>query len=86
ARGGIVDQEALYEALRQGVIAAAGLDVTDPEPIPPTLPILDLPNVTILPHTGSASRKTRDLMAGMAADNLLAGLRGEPLPNVVPPV
>jgi len=83
ARGGVVDQEALYDALRNGVIGGAALDVTDPEPLPPDHPLLALSNVTIVPHVGSASKWTRDQMAIMAADNLIAGLKGEPLPNEV---
>jgi len=83
ARGGLVDQTALYDALTSGEVSGAALDVTDPEPLPLGEPLLTLPNVIILPHIGSASRRTRDLMASMAADNLLAGLRGEPLPNAV---
>jgi glyoxylate reductase len=83
ARGGVVDQAALCDALKNGVIAGAALDVCTPEPIPLDDPLLTLPNVTLLPHIGSASRKTRDLMASMAADNLLAGVFGEPLPNCV---
>lgn len=82
-RGGTVDQAALYDALTSGVIRAAALDVTDPEPLPADHPLLTLPNVVIVPHIGSASVRTRDRMASMAADNLLAGLRGEPLPNAV---
>jgi glyoxylate reductase len=83
ARGPIVDQQALYEALKDGVIGGAALDVTNPEPLPQDDPLLTLPNVTIVPHIGSASIKTRNRMASMAADNLLAGLRGEKLPNSV---
>jgi len=83
ARGGIVEQDALYAALQNGIIAAAALDVTDPEPLPADHPLLTLPNALILPHIGSASHHTRDMMASMAADNLLAGLRGEPLPHAV---
>lgn len=83
ARGGVVDQRALYDALVGGVIGGAALDVTDPEPMPPDDPLLRLSNVTIVPHIGSASQRTRDKMARMAADNLLAGVRGEPLPNRV---
>ncbi len=85
ARGGVVDPEALREALREGWIAAAALDVTEPEPIPPDDPLLRLPNCIVVPHIGSASVATRTKMALMAAENLLAGLRGEPLPNCVNP-
>ncbi len=83
SRGGLVDQVALYEALTNGVIRAAALDVTDPEPLAADHPLLKLPNVVVVPHIGSASVQTRDRMASMAADNLLAGLRGEALPNQV---
>lgn len=83
ARGPIVDQKALYDALRNGTIAYAALDVTDPEPIPVSDPLLALPNITIVPHIGSASVRTRNRMAEIAANNLLAGLRGDPLPNQV---
>ena len=83
ARGPIVDQQALYEALNRGDIAHAALDVTDPEPIPADDPLLKLPNVTVVPHIGSASIHTRNRMAEIAADNLLAGLRGDPLPHPV---
>ncbi|MCD6291518.1 MAG: D-glycerate dehydrogenase [Anaerolineae bacterium] len=85
ARGPIVDTEALAEALEQGKIRAAGLDVTDPEPINRDNPLLKLPNCVITPHIASASVATRGLMARMAAENLLAGLRGERLPNCVNP-
>ena len=83
ARGGIVDQKALYQALKNGVIGGAALDVTDPEPIPLDDPLLTLPNALIVPHIGSASHWTRDQMAIMAAENLIAGVTGQPLPNVV---
>ncbi len=83
ARGGVVDQKALYEALKNGEIGGAALDVTDPEPLPLDSPLLGLPNVTIVPHIGSATIQTRDRMASMAAANLIAGVRGEPLPNAV---
>jgi glyoxylate reductase len=85
SRGPVVDQPALYEALRDGVIAAAALDVTDPEPIPADDPLLSLDNCLIVPHIASASRATRGMMAEMAAANLLAGVRGERLPNPINP-
>ena len=85
SRGPVVDQVALLDALREGHIAAAGLDVTDPEPMLSGNPLLELPNVVILPHIGSASVATRTKMAQMAADNLIAGLRGERLPNCINP-
>ncbi len=85
SRGAVVDQTALYEALKNGVIFSAGLDVTMVEPIPPDDPLLALPNLVIAPHIGSASFPTRRTMAVMAADNLLAGLRGELPPNCVNP-
>jgi len=80
ARGGVVDQAALVRALEQGWIAAAGLDVAEVEPVPPGDALLRAPNVTLLPHIGSASHATRERMASIAVDNCLAGLRGEPLP------
>lgn len=85
ARGPVVDQAALYEALREQCIFAAALDVTDPEPIPPDSPLLTLDNCLIVPHIASASVTTRAKMALMAAENLLAGLRGERLPHCVNP-
>jgi glyoxylate reductase len=85
ARGPVIDQKALYQALRSGQIFAAALDVTEVEPIPPDDPLLTLSNVIILPHIGSASVKTRRNMAIMSADNLIAGLRGEPLPYCINP-
>jgi len=85
SRGGIVDPDSLYEALRDGQIAYAALDVTEPEPIPVDHPLLSLPNCIVVPHIGSASVTTRTKMATMAAENLLAGLRGDPLPHCVNP-
>jgi len=85
SRGPVVDQAALYAALRDGVIAGAALDVTDPEPIAMDDPLLTLENCIIAPHIASASVTTRTKMALMAAENLLAGLRGERLPNPVNP-
>ena len=83
SRGGVVDQDALAEALRSGHLFGAGLDVTDPEPMAPDDPLLELPNCLVLPHIGSASERTRDRMAEKAARNLIAGIRGEPLPDPV---
>jgi len=85
ARGGVVDTEALYDALREGQIACAALDVTEPEPIPADHPLLTLPNCIVVPHIASASVATRTRMATIAAENLLAGLEGEPLPHCVNP-
>ena len=85
SRGPVVDHTALFEALRDGVIAGAGLDVTDPEPIPVDDPLLTLENCLVVPHIASASRATRSKMAEMAAANLLAGVRGERLPTPVNP-
>jgi glyoxylate reductase len=81
ARGGIVDQDALAIALKEGTIAGAALDVTDPEPLPPDHPLLGAPNLIVLPHLGSATHATRERMADLAVDNLLAGLAGESLPH-----
>ncbi len=85
-RGGLVDQEALYEALSEGKLAAAGLDVFDPEPLPATHPLLTLENLMALPHIGSASVTAREGMAVMAARNILAVLveGTAPLSRVMP--
>jgi glyoxylate reductase len=85
SRGPVVDSLALADALRNGGIAAAALDVTDPEPIPMDHPLVGLDNCLIVPHIASASRATRGKMAAMAAANLLAGVRGERLPTPVNP-
>jgi glyoxylate reductase len=85
ARGAIVDPEALYRALRDKTIAGAGLDVTEPEPIPMDSPLLGLDNLVITPHIASASHQTRTRMAVMTAENLLAGLKGERLPYCANP-
>ena len=85
ARGPVVDQRALAEALRAGRPGMAALDVTDPEPIAMDDPLLQLPNAIIAPHIASGSRATRERMAEMAVENLLAGLRGELPPNCVNP-
>lgn len=79
ARGEIVDQDALVEALREHVIFAAGLDVTSPEPLSPSHPLVTLPNAIILPHIGSATETARCEMAEIAVDNVLAGMRDEAL-------
>lgn len=83
ARGGVVDQDALIEALRTGVIAGAALDVTTPEPLPLESPLYTFPNVIITPHIASASFATRSRMASMAAANILAVLSGGPPINPV---
>ena len=83
ARGHVVEHGALYEALVSGQIAGAALDVTEPEPITTTHPLLGLENVLIAPHLGSATVQTRTKMATMAMENLLAGLKGERLPYAV---
>ena len=85
ARGPIVDQKALYSTLKAGEIAYAALDVTETEPIPSDDPLLTLDNVIIAPHIASSSLNARTKMANMATENLLAGLRGERLPNCVNP-
>jgi glyoxylate reductase len=85
SRGPVIDTNALGDALRDGVIAGAALDVTDPEPLPADHPLLSLDNCLVVPHIASASRATRGKMASMAAANLLAGIRGERLPTPVNP-
>jgi glyoxylate reductase len=85
SRGPVVDPDALYQALKEGEIAYAALDVSEPEPINIDSPLLSLPNCVIVPHIASASIATRTRMAEIAAQNLIAGLRGEPLPAWVNP-
>ena len=85
ARGPIVDTEALAAALQAGHIAGAALDVTDPEPMAGDHPLLGAPNLLVIPHLGSATHATRERMADMAVDNMLAGLRGERMPNCANP-
>jgi glyoxylate reductase len=84
ARGAIVDQRALAQALNAKALAGAALDVTDPEPLPPDDPLRQAPNLIVVPHIGSATHTTRERMAALAVDNLLAGLAGEPLPHPAP--
>ncbi len=85
SRGPVVDSQALYAALKSRRIFAAALDVTEPEPLPADSPLLQLDNCLVVPHLGSASRQTRDMMAFLAAQNLIAGLKGERLPHCVNP-
>lgn len=85
ARGGLVDEAALAERLRSGALAAAGLDVFADEPVDPASPLLALENVVVAPHIGSASIRTRERMAELAVENLLAGLEGRPLPACANP-
>ena len=85
SRGPVVDQKALYEALKSGQIFAAGLDVTEVEPIPMDDPLLTLENIIIAPHIASGSVATRTRMANLAAANLIAGLKGEMPPSCVNP-
>lgn len=83
SRGAVVDERALYEALRAGKIAGAGLDVFEEEPVSLTNPLLKLQNVVLAPHISSASVETRARMAEMVAENLIAFFRGEKPPNLV---
>lgn len=83
ARGAIVDTEALYEALRSGQIAHAALDVVDPEPLVGEHKLLTLPNITVTPHIASSTNETRDAMAVLTAENILAGLSGQKMPAQV---
>jgi len=85
ARGPVVDTDALVRALKERWIAAAALDVTDPEPLPADHPLARLPNCIVTPHVGSGTVAARERMAVMAAENLLAGLRGERLPYCANP-
>ncbi|HEU0166228.1 MAG TPA: D-glycerate dehydrogenase, partial [Chloroflexota bacterium] len=79
SRGPVIDPDALYDALKAGTIRGAGLDVTEPEPLPQDHKLLTLPNCVVVPHIASASVATRDAMAVLAAENLFAGLEGKPL-------
>ena len=85
ARGGVVDTDALYDALRLGKVGTAALDVTEPEPLPRDHPILKLSNLTIVPHLGSATVETRKMMADNSVENLMRGLSGRPLLHEVKP-
>ena len=79
SRGAVIDTEAMYEALLSGKLAHAAMDVTDPEPLPGDHKLLSLPNVTVTPHMASATTETRDAMALLTVDNILAGLEGKPM-------
>jgi len=85
ARGGMHNEDDLKQALEEGTIWGAGLDVTNPEPMDKNNALLDMPNVSVLPHIGSATKETRDAMAVLAAKNLIAGLKGKKLPACVNP-
>ena len=83
SRGAVIDTEAMYEALLNGKLAHAAMDVTAPEPLPGDHKLLSLPNVTVTPHMASATTETRDAMALLTVDNILAGLEGKPMPAQV---
>jgi glyoxylate reductase len=85
SRGPVVVEEDLIAALKAGTIFAAGLDVTDPEPPAPDSDLLGLPNLVVAPHIASATVGTRNAMAEICAENLLAGLEGRPLTAWVNP-
>lgn len=85
ARGAIHNEKDLIEALQNKTIWGAGLDVTNPEPMEKNNPLLEMPNVCVLPHIGSATQETRDAMTRIAAENIIAGLKGERLKHVVNP-
>jgi lactate dehydrogenase-like 2-hydroxyacid dehydrogenase len=83
ARGSVVDETALIDALQRGVIAGAGLDVFADEPRVPQA-LIDLPQVVLTPHVGSATAATRQAMADLACANLVAHVEGRPCPTPVP--
>ena len=83
ARGGIHQEADLIQALNEGLIWGAGLDVTNPEPMAANNPLLEMENVAVLPHIGSATVEARDRMAVMAVKNIIAFMQGEPVPNPV---
>jgi len=83
SRGPVVDESALYEALRDKVIAGAALDVFEKEPLDPASPLIKLDNIVLTPHIASASIETRTAMAEMAATNIVSVLTGKEPPNPV---
>jgi glyoxylate reductase len=85
ARGPVVDTDALTEALRDGTIWSAALDVTDPEPLPADHPLISMPNCVVVPHIASATVATRNKMATLAVQNALAVLQGKTPPHCVNP-
>jgi glyoxylate reductase len=85
ARGAVVDQRALAEALQRGQIAAAGIDVYEQEPIAPDDPLLRCENATLVPHLGSATHATRARMSRVAAENIITALEGRRPPFLVNP-
>jgi lactate dehydrogenase-like 2-hydroxyacid dehydrogenase len=85
ARGGLHNETDLITALQNDIIWGAGLDVTNPEPMIKDNPLLTMPNVCVLPHIGSATKQARDAMATLAAQNVIAAAKGEPLPNIINP-
>jgi glyoxylate reductase len=85
SRGPVHNEEDLLDALKKNIIWGAGLDVTNPEPMKPDNPLLSMENVAILPHIGSATIEARDKMSQMCAENIIKGLKGERLPNIVNP-
>lgn len=85
ARGAIHNEEDLFDALKNNVIWGAGLDVTNPEPMKSDHPLLSMENVAILPHIGSSTIEARNAMSRLCAENIIQGLRGNRLPNIVNP-
>jgi len=85
SRGKVVDEPALIEAIQNGEIWGAGLDVSDPEPMLPENPLLQMPNVAVLPHIGSANWETRNAMGKLAAENMVLALKGEKMKTPINP-
>jgi phosphoglycerate dehydrogenase-like enzyme len=85
ARGGLIDHDALFEALSTGRLAGAGIDVTEPEPLPETHPLLQRDDVIVTPHVAAATREGKDRLYSMAIDQAIAVLDGQSAPNIVNP-